>query len=75
MTIPVTHGKMVVHSTVVTNLAYGYANLTKMALVSSPTKFEFIPCDIGLGIADVALAFITKDMLIKQSIIPNDIMK
>ena len=53
----------------------GYARLGKMAMVGSPLKLDFAPRDVGMVILDVALAMITKDVLIKQEVIPADIMK
>ena len=74
-----TDGKMIVnalyHSAVVSGLAMGYARLGKMAIGGSPLKLDFTPRDVGMVILDVALAMTTKDVLIKQGIIPADIMK
>ena len=79
MTTPATDGKMIVnalyHSAVVSGLATGYARLGKMAMGGSPTKLDFTPRDVGMVVLDVALAMGTKDLLIKQGIIPADIMK
>ena len=41
----------------------------------APPKLDFTPRDVGMVILDVALAMTTKDALIKQGIIPADIMK
>ena len=41
----------------------------------SPTKLDFAPRDVGLVVLDVAVAMGTKELLIKQGIIPADIMK
>ena len=79
MTTPATDGKMIVnalfHSAVVSGLAMGYARLGKMVMWGSPSKLDFTPRDVGMVILDVALAMTTKDVLIKQGIIPADIMK
>lgn len=79
MTSPATDGKMVVnalyHAAVVSGIAAGYARLGKMALGGSPPKLDFTPRDLGLVVADVALAMATKDALVRQGIIPADIMK
>ena len=82
MTTPATDGKMIVnalyHSAVVSGLATGYAQLGKMAMGGSPPKLDFTPPpprDVGMVVLDVALAMGTKDLLIKQGIIPADIMK
>ena len=79
MTTPATDGKMIVnaqcHSAVVSGLAMGYARLGKMAVGGGTPKLDFTPRDVGMVILDVALAMTTKDALIKQGIIPADIMK
>ena len=79
MTTPATDGKMIVntlyHSAVVSGLATGYARLGKMAMGASPPKLDFTPRDVSMVVLDVALAMGTKDLLIKQGIIPADIMK
>ena len=79
MTTPATDGKMLVnalfHSVVVYGLAAGYARLGKMAIGSSPPKLNFTPRDVGMVVVDVALVMAIKDMLIKQGLIPADILK
>ena len=79
MTSPVTDGKMLVnalyHSAVVSSLAMGYARLGKMVIGGAAPKLDFTPRDIGVIVIDVALAMATKDTLIKQGMIPADIMK
>ena len=82
MTTPATDGKRIVnalyHSTVVSGLATGYARHGKMAMGGSPptpTKLDFTSRDVSMVVLDVALAMGTKDLLIKQGIIPADIMK
>ncbi|MCU7813519.1 MAG: hypothetical protein KZQ77_20130 [Candidatus Thiodiazotropha sp. (ex Notomyrtea botanica)] len=79
MTSPATDGKMLVnalyHAAVVSGIAAGYARLGKMAIGGSPPKLDFIPRDIGMVVVDVALAMATKDALVRQGIIPADIMK
>ena len=73
MTTPATDGKMLVnalyHSAVVSGLT------GKMAIGGSPTKLDFTPRDVGMVVVDVALAMATKDMLIKQGLIPAEILK
>ena len=74
-----TDGKAIVnalyHSAVVSGLAMGYAKLGKMVIGGAPPKLDFTPRDVGMVVVDVSLAMVTKDMLIKQGIIPADIMK
>jgi hypothetical protein len=52
-----------------------YARPSKMAIGRAVPKLDFTPRDVGMVVADVALAMATKDMLIKQGIIPADILK
>ena len=82
MTTPATDGKMIVNalyrSAVVSGLATGYARLGKLAMGGgghSPPKLDFTPLDVSMVELDVALAMGTKDLLIKQGIIPADIIK
>lgn len=79
MTTPATDGKIFVnalyHSAVVSGLAVGYAKLGKMVIGGAPPKLDFNSRDVGLVVGEVALAMATKDFLIKQGIIPADIMK
>lgn len=63
------------HSAVVGGLAMGYARLGKVAIGGPPPKLDFTARDIGMVAVDVALAMATKDMLVKQGLIPSDIMK
>ena len=79
MTTPTADGKMLVnelyHSAVVSSLAVGYAWLVKMANGGSPPELNFTTRDVGMVVVNVALAMATKDMLIKQGLIPADILK
>ena len=79
MTTPATDGKMLVnalyHSAVVSGLAISYSRLGKALIGGPPPKLDYTPRDIGMIVVDVALAMATKDMLVKQGIIPSDIMK
>ena len=79
MTTPATDGKMLVNalykSALVSGLAAGYARLGKMAIGGSTPKLDFTPRDVGMAVVDVALAMATNDMLIKQGLIPADILK
>ena len=79
MTTPVTDGKMLVnalyHSAVVSGLAVGYSRLSRMVIGGAPPKLDLAGRDVGMLVVDVTLAMATKDMLIKQGIIPADIMK
>ena len=79
MTTPATDGKVIMntlyHSAVVSGLAMGYARLGKIAMRGSLPKLDFTPRDVGIVALDFALAMGTKDVLIKQGIIPADIKK
>ena len=79
MTTPPTDGKTLInalyHSPVVSGLVVGYARLGKMAIGGSPPKLDFTPRDVGMVVVGVLLAMATKDMLIKQRLIPADILK
>ena len=72
-------GKQIVnavyHAAVVSGLAMGYARLTQMVLKGPIPKLDFTPRDIGMVVIDVPLAMVTKDALVKQGILPPDIMK
>ena len=58
-----------------TLLTVGYAELGRKLLKRPPPKVDFNMADIGMLSIDILLAMATKDMLIKQGIIPADIMK
>ena len=79
MTTPATDGKTLVnalyHSAVVSGLAMGYSRLGKMVIGGPPPKLDFTPRNIGMVVVDVALGMATKDFLVKQGVIPPDIMK
>lgn len=79
MSSPITDGKMLAnaayHAAVVTFLAAGYARLGKMALTAPIPKLDTTARDLGMVTVDIALALVSKDMLIKQGILPPNIMK
>ena len=79
MASPSADGKMLVnmvyHSAVVSTLAMGYARLCKMVFKGTMPKLDFTGYDLGMIVLDVGLAMATKDMLVKQGIIPADILK
>ena len=66
---------MLYHAGVETLLTVGYAELGRKLLKRPPPKVDFNMVDIGMLSIDILLAMATKDMLIKQGIIPADIMK
>jgi hypothetical protein len=79
MTSPITDGKMLVnaayHSAVVSGLAVGYAKLSKMVFKGATPKLDFSGYDVGMVVLNVGLAMATKDLLVKQGLLPPDILK
>lgn len=63
------------HSVIISSLAAGYARLGKTAIGEGPSKLDFTPHDVGMVVVDLALAMATKDSVIKQGFIPDNIMK
>ena len=66
---------MLYHAGVETVLTVGYAEIGRKLLKRPPPKVDFNIGDIGMLSIDILLAMATKDMLVKQGIIPADIMK
>ena len=79
MSAPSTDGKqfanLAYHSAVVSGLAMGYAALGKKIMKGATPKLDFTPYDAGMVVLDVGLAMVTKDMLVKQGILPAEILK
>ena len=79
MSTPSTDGKQLAnlayHSAVVSGLAIGYAALGKQILKKATPKLDLALYDAGMVVLDVGLAMATKDMLVKQGILPADILK
>ena len=79
MASPSTDGKHLVnlayHAAVVSGLTIGYAQIGKKVLKGATPKLDMTPYDAGMVVLDIGLAVATKDMLIKQGIIPTDILK
>ena len=63
------------HAAVVGGLAIGYAKVGQMVFKGAMPKLDFTPRDIGMVVLDLSAAMATKDMLIKQGILPADILK
>ena len=61
---------MLYHAGVETLLTVGYAELGRKLLKRPPPKVDFNMADIGMLSIDILLAMATKDMLVKQGIIP-----
>ena len=63
------------HAAVVGGLAIGYAKLGQMVFKGPLPRLDLTPRDAGMAILDLSAAMATKDMLIKQGLIPSDIVK
>ena len=66
---------MLYYAGVETVLTIGYAEIARKSLRRPPPKFDFNMNDVRMLSFDILLAMATRDMLIKQGIIPADIMK
>jgi hypothetical protein len=79
MTTPQIDGKQIVnmlyHAAVETVLTVGYSEIARKVFRRQPPKVDFNMVDIGMLSVDILLAMATRDMLVKQGIIPADIMK
>ena len=63
------------HAAIVGGLALGYAKLGQMVFKGSLPRLDLTPRDAGMVVLDLSAAMATKDMLIKQGLIPSDIVK
>lgn len=63
------------HAAVVGGLAIGYAKLGQMVFKGAMPRLDFTPRDVGMVVLDLSAAIATKDMLIKQGILPADMLK
>ena len=63
------------HAAVVSGLAIGFSTLGRKIFKSTTPKFDFAPYDVGMVVLDIGLAMATKDMIVKQGILPADILK
>ena len=68
-------GNMLYHAVVETILTAGYSEFGKQILRKPAHKVDYKMGDIGILYIDLLLSMATHDMLIKQGIIPADIMK
>ena len=66
---------MLYHAGVETILTVGYAEIGRKLFKRPAPKVDFNFSDIGMLSLDILLAMTTKDFLVKQGIIPADIMK
>lgn len=65
----------VYHAAVVSGLSIGFAQLSKMLIKATTPKLAPTPYDIGMNIVYVSSALMVKDILVKQKIIPEDIIQ
>ena len=72
-------GKMLVnalyHGITVTGIAIVYSRLGRMMIGGQTPKLDYTPRDFGMAAIYMSLAIATKDILIKQGMIPADILK
>ena len=61
------------HSAVVGALMIGYAQVGKKIFNSTTPKLALNAYDVGMVAADLTLAMITKEMLVKKGVIPPNI--
>ena len=66
---------MMYHAGVETLLTVGYSEIGRKILKRPAPKVDFNMTDVGMLSVDIMLAMATRDMLIRQGIIPADIMK
>ena len=66
---------MLYHASVETLLAVTYSELGRKLLRKPAPKVDFNFSDITMLSIDILLAMSTRDLLVKQGIIPEDIMK
>ena len=66
---------MLYHAGVETVLTVGYAEIGRKIFKRPAPKVDLNMGDIGMLSIDILLAMATRDMLVKQGIIPADIMK
>ena len=62
------------HAAVVSSIAAGSTKLTKMVLKTSTPRLDFNMYDIGMIILHIGGAMMIKDYLIKNKLIPQDII-
>ena len=65
----------VYHAGVVTLLTVGYSEIGRKIFRRPTPKVDFNMSDVGMLSLDILLAMTTRDMLVKQGIIPENIMK
>ena len=63
------------HAGVVGGLVIGYAKIGQMVFKGPMRRLDLTPRDARKVVLDLSTAMATKDMLIKQGLIPSDIVK
>jgi hypothetical protein len=66
---------MLYHAGVETVLTVGYSEIGKKLLKRPAPKVDFNMGDVAMLSVDILFAMATKDMLVKQGIIPADILR
>ena len=76
---PAADGKIIInkiyHGAVITAFAMGYARLGKMAFGGSAPWLDLNLRDAGMVVVDVTLSMATKEFLVKQGILPANLLK
>ena len=62
------------HAAIVGGLVIGYVKFRQMVFKGSLPRLDLTPRDAGMVVLDLSAAMATKDMLIKQGLIPFDIV-
>ena len=63
------------HAAIVGGLAIWYAKFGQVVFKGSLPRLDLTPRDAGMVVLDLSVAMAAKDMLIKQGLIPSDIVK
>ena len=66
---------MIYHSTVMSLFTIAYSELGKNLLRVRAAKADFNMIDVTVLSVDILLAMATRDLLVKEGILPADIMK
>ena len=63
------------YQTIVQNIGYAIVRKTVFRISGNEAWPHLTPWDIGMVVMDTALAMVTKDLLVKQGVLPVDIIK
>ena len=61
------------HAAVVGGLALGYTKICQMVFKGPMPRHDLTPREAGMVVVDLCAAMVTKDIFIKQGLIPSDI--